>query len=206
MIRLAAECGLRRAEIAQVSGDDIVDDMVGRPLIVHGRGDKQRTVPLPDGLAAVIECANGYVYPGRWGGHVGAGYVETPEQAARRGMVRAQPASPLRHQHVCGRARPASGLPPAWTRLSGDRGTLCRVAGFETPSRNRFHRARLVDGANACCRRSRPAVYQRAVLVPVCVLMSGFIASETDYWESLWVPMVWSSSLINCAMLASLRR
>ncbi|MDN6803134.1 MAG: site-specific integrase [Bifidobacterium mongoliense] len=75
MIRLAAECGLRRAEIAQVSSDDVVDDLIGRSLIVHGKGDKQRTVPLPDDLAATIECANGYVYPGRWGGHVEASYV-----------------------------------------------------------------------------------------------------------------------------------
>ena len=45
MIRLAAECGLRRSEIAAVNSDDVMDDLLGKSLIVRGKGDKQRIVP-----------------------------------------------------------------------------------------------------------------------------------------------------------------
>jgi integrase len=75
MILLAAECGLRRAEIAQVSSRDVVSDCAGKSLIVHGKGDKQRLVPLPDGLARLIARADGYLFPGRWGGHAEQSYV-----------------------------------------------------------------------------------------------------------------------------------
>lgn len=54
MIRLGAECGLRRGEIARVHSDDVVADNAGRSLIVRGKGDKQRIVPLPDDLAGII--------------------------------------------------------------------------------------------------------------------------------------------------------
>lgn len=75
MIRLGAECGLRRGEIAAVHSDDVVADSAGRSLIVRGKGDKQRIVPLPDDLAGIIMDAHGYLFPGRFGGHVEESYV-----------------------------------------------------------------------------------------------------------------------------------
>lgn len=75
MIRLGAECGLRRGEIARVHSDDVVADSAGRSLIVRGKGDKQRIVPLPDDLACIIMDARGYLFPGRFGGHVEESYV-----------------------------------------------------------------------------------------------------------------------------------
>lgn len=75
MIRLGAECGLRRGEIARVHSDDVVADNAGRSLIVRGKGDKQRIVPLPDDLAAIVMDANGYLFPGRFGGHVEESYI-----------------------------------------------------------------------------------------------------------------------------------
>lgn len=75
MIRLGAECGLRRGEIAAVHSDDVVADSTGRSLIVRGKGDKQRIVPLPDDLAGVIMDARGYLFPGRFGGHVEESYI-----------------------------------------------------------------------------------------------------------------------------------
>lgn len=75
MIRLGAECGLRRGEIARVHSDDVVADSAGRSLIVRGKGDKQRIVPLPDDLAGIIMDARGYRFPGRFGGHVEESYI-----------------------------------------------------------------------------------------------------------------------------------
>lgn len=75
MIRLGAECGLRRGEIARVHSDDVVADNAGRSLIVRGKGDKQRIVPLPDDLAGIIMDARGYLFPGRFGGHVKESYI-----------------------------------------------------------------------------------------------------------------------------------
>lgn len=75
MIRFGAECGLRRGEIARVHSDDVVADSAGHSLIVRGKGDKQRIVPLPDDLAGIIMDARGYLFPGRFGGHVEESYI-----------------------------------------------------------------------------------------------------------------------------------
>lgn len=75
MVRLGAECGLRRGEIARVHSDDVVADSAGHSLIVRGKGDKQRIVPLPDDLAGIIMDAHGYLFPGRFGGHVEESYI-----------------------------------------------------------------------------------------------------------------------------------
>lgn len=75
MIRLGAECGLRRGEIARVHSDDVVPDNVGRSLMVRGKGDKQRIVPMPDDLADMVMAAHGYLFHGRFGGHVEESYV-----------------------------------------------------------------------------------------------------------------------------------
>ena len=75
MIRLGAQCGLRRGELGRAHSDDVVADSAGRSLIVRGKGDKQRIVPLPDDLAGIIMDARGYLFPGRFGGHVEESYI-----------------------------------------------------------------------------------------------------------------------------------
>lgn len=75
MVRLGAECGLRRGEIARVHSDDVVADSAGHSLIVRGKGDKQRIVPLPDDLANTVMETQGYLFPGRFGGHVEESYI-----------------------------------------------------------------------------------------------------------------------------------
>lgn len=75
MIALAADHGLRRAEIAQVHTDDVIRDFVGWSLIVHGKGGRQRTVPLDDAIASELRQARGYAFPGRINGHLSAQYV-----------------------------------------------------------------------------------------------------------------------------------
>jgi len=76
MVRLGATVGMRCCEIAVVHTDDLVRDLLGVSLIVHGKGSKDRVVPLPDDVARAIEQSGpGYIFPGRIDGHLSAGYV-----------------------------------------------------------------------------------------------------------------------------------
>jgi len=81
MARLAGEAGLRRAEVARVHRDDLIADLTGWSLIVHGKGGKQRTVPITDNLAAAIRThrygysPRGYLFPGQIDGHLSPGHV-----------------------------------------------------------------------------------------------------------------------------------
>ncbi|MGV7252844.1 tyrosine-type recombinase/integrase, partial [Mycobacterium kansasii] len=61
MLRLAGEAGLRRAEIAQVHTADLMD---GGALLVHGKGGKNRVVPISTYLVALIRQAPaGWLFP-----------------------------------------------------------------------------------------------------------------------------------------------
>lgn len=75
IMRLAAECGLRRAEIAVLHCEDVTEDLVGWSLLVHGKGGKRRLVPCPPGLAQHIASAEGYVFPGSDDGHLSPRWV-----------------------------------------------------------------------------------------------------------------------------------
>jgi len=77
MARLAGEAGLRRAEVAQVHRDDLIADGSGWTLIVHGKGGKQRAVPLTASLTADIRdmASSGYVFPGSIDGHISPMWV-----------------------------------------------------------------------------------------------------------------------------------
>lgn len=73
MIRLAAEAGLRRAEVSQVHERDLFQDLGGWSLVVHGKGERQRMVPLSPGLALALrtrlhQVGGGYAFPGDYGG------------------------------------------------------------------------------------------------------------------------------------------
>jgi len=59
---LGVRCGLRSAEILDVTPDDIRDtDVVGAMLkVVEGKGDKTRQTPIPETLKAQIETADEY--------------------------------------------------------------------------------------------------------------------------------------------------
>ncbi|WP_338049693.1 tyrosine-type recombinase/integrase [Ruania rhizosphaerae] len=79
MLRLAAESGMRRAEVAQVHARDLEEDLVGWSLRVHGKGDRERTVPLSPGLALQlrtrVHATGGYAFPGHDGGHLSPRWV-----------------------------------------------------------------------------------------------------------------------------------
>lgn len=73
MILLAAQCGLRRGEIAQLHTRDLVTDLVGWSLRVTGKGGHERMVPLPSELVRVLrELPPGWVFPSsaRKSGHL----------------------------------------------------------------------------------------------------------------------------------------
>lgn len=73
MARLACEAGLRRGEVAQVHADDLAETVEGWQLIVKGKGEKQRVVPIMAELAADIRAAlpdGGHLFPGQIDGHL----------------------------------------------------------------------------------------------------------------------------------------
>ncbi|AQT78341.1 hypothetical protein B1R94_02460 [Mycolicibacterium litorale] len=87
MLRLAAEGGLRRAEVAQVHTQDVRYTPKGAQLLVHGKGSRERVIPISDSLAAQIVAGagghtpgggdKGWLFPSSRGGHVSPAYVGT---------------------------------------------------------------------------------------------------------------------------------
>lgn len=69
-LRLAAETGLRRAELAAVHSDDVTRGTLGWMLWVDGKGRRQRHVPMPDDLALWVRSLDGWVWPSPLGGHM----------------------------------------------------------------------------------------------------------------------------------------
>lgn len=98
MLQLAAAAGMRRAEIAQVHTTDLVRDLDGWSLAVHGKGGRQRTVPLfDDGLVDALHAAPaGWVFPGRGGSHLTPAHVG---KLMRRALDTAT-AHQLRHRYA----------------------------------------------------------------------------------------------------------
>ncbi|MFD6091329.1 tyrosine-type recombinase/integrase [Oerskovia sp. NPDC060338] len=75
MVRLAGEHGLRRGEVAAVHSRDVIVDLVGYSLVVHGKGGRERVVPLADDVARAILGARGHAFPGQVDGHVSPWWV-----------------------------------------------------------------------------------------------------------------------------------
>lgn len=76
ILRLAHDAGLRRSEIAQVHSDDLFEDLTGWSLRVHGKGSKERDVPLTPRLALELRSLpHGWAFPGADGGHLSPRWV-----------------------------------------------------------------------------------------------------------------------------------
>lgn len=78
MIHLAAQCGLRRGEIARLRREDVVPDLVAYSLRVSGKGGHERMVPLPSELCRQLLAAPaGWLFPStaRGGGHLTPAHV-----------------------------------------------------------------------------------------------------------------------------------
>ena len=73
MLLLAWKAGLRRGEIARVQADDLMRDLVGWSLLVHGKGGRERVVPLADDVAFLLRRrGDGFAFPGQDHGHLSA--------------------------------------------------------------------------------------------------------------------------------------
>ena len=77
MIDLAALHGLRCGEIARIHAKDLSESSDGTSLLVHGKGGKQRTIPLlPETAAAIVERAGGgWLFDNHRGSHLTPGHV-----------------------------------------------------------------------------------------------------------------------------------
>lgn len=96
MIMLGAHAGLRCCEISKVHTRDLAQDLTGWSLYVIGKGNKERLVPLTDGLALALRRQDeGYVFPGRIDGHLSAGHVS---KLISRALPDGVTAHPLRHR------------------------------------------------------------------------------------------------------------
>jgi integrase/recombinase XerC len=76
MIRMAGELGMRRAEVAVAHSRDLIPDAEGWSLVVHGKGDKDRIIPVPDALGnRLSDLGAGYFFPGKIDGHLSPRHV-----------------------------------------------------------------------------------------------------------------------------------
>lgn len=82
-IRLSASIGMRRAEVAAVHRDDLIESPDGYLLRILGKGRKERVVPIGAQLAADLidwinsHGVNGYAFPGPSEGHLSPHWLGT---------------------------------------------------------------------------------------------------------------------------------
>ena len=80
MLAMAIEYGLRRTEVAVVHINDVLRDLAGWVLLVHGKGGKERLVPIADAIALEllrVGAPTGWVFPGSCNGHLSPRWVGT---------------------------------------------------------------------------------------------------------------------------------
>ena len=70
ILRLAAEAGLRRGEIARIHRKDLRGSAGRYELLVHGKGANERIIPIGDGLAGEIAKAEEFLFPSIRGAHI----------------------------------------------------------------------------------------------------------------------------------------
>lgn len=56
LVRLFCEAGLRRSEAIAARTDDLMEDLAGMSLLVYGKRDKDRIVPLSEGLTRELSA------------------------------------------------------------------------------------------------------------------------------------------------------
>lgn len=70
---------MRRGEVAVVKPDrDLVRDAGGWSFVVHGKGTRNRVLPIPEDLAKVLrDVPSGFLFPGLTDGHLSPHWVGT---------------------------------------------------------------------------------------------------------------------------------
>lgn len=106
ILRLAREAGDRRGEIAALRGIDLILSSEGWVLYVHGKGDKERSIPISDELAAAIQHwinqlddPTGWLFPGPHG-HLSPGYVGHLARLALKPASEVATLHRLRHSYA----------------------------------------------------------------------------------------------------------
>jgi len=115
MIALAAATGARCCEIAVVHTRDLRGHRGDWRLELHGKGNRDRIVPVPDWIAWEVRDADGYLFPGQIAGHISAAYVSKLISRALRGFT----AHTLRHRFATQTLRHAGGNLIVVQRLLG---------------------------------------------------------------------------------------
>lgn len=96
MLMLGSRHGMRRGEIARVSTRDLRVDEDGWSLVVHGKGTKERIIPLLAEVARVIRDAPpGWLFPNGMGTHLTPAHVGV---LMRRALDGEATAHQLRHR------------------------------------------------------------------------------------------------------------
>lgn len=86
MVLLAGRQGLRRGEIARIHSRDLTEDLYGWSLRVHGKGDKERVIPVHDDIARRLRGLDpGWAFPGQIDGHLSPRWVGTLVKTALAG-------------------------------------------------------------------------------------------------------------------------
>lgn len=144
MIRLGAECGLRRCEICRVH----TRDLIGLRLWVHGKGGNDRVIPVTTSLAALIRAhPPGYLFPGGDGGHLSPPYVG---KLLSRALPKHWTAHTLRHAAAT-----------AWADAGLDIDEIAELLGHSSAEISRVYKLismrKLADGVERAARRLNDA-------------------------------------------------
>lgn len=96
MVQLGSRAGLRCCEIAVLATTDVVGEAGSYSLLVHGKGGRERYVPIADDLArTILRRPTGWAFPGQIDGHLSAAYVSKLISRALDGTTTAHK---LRHR------------------------------------------------------------------------------------------------------------
>lgn len=131
-LRMACELGMRRGEVAQVHSSDVLHDDVGRAsLLVHGKGGKERRVPVPANLAAAIaRNGQGYLFPARDGGHLTARHLgKQVSKLLPQGVTMHALRHRVRHARVQRQSRRVRPSAAARPRVGRDDAAICQSVG-----------------------------------------------------------------------------
>ena len=101
LVRAMAETGARVGEVVRIHRDDISLTQWGYSLLIHGKGGRQRVVPLPDHKLAkdlLASCAegDGWAFPSPKGGHITSSWAG---KVVSRALGEGWSSHPLRHRY-----------------------------------------------------------------------------------------------------------